>query len=200
MPHDRVQPGPWPRHSRCWERAGGQATHHEPGASRGGGRAGKAADPEPGARNRGGHGDGEHRESGCLGWCRRSGSAGWASPSLDAAARGEQWDAPRHATLLPEQGPRVKLGPCVPRRWREPGRAMGPAALRGNQTAPGHGCGARFLPRPRGPAKEGAEVSRARRRPLRRRQHDVGAQILFFTREGKKKKGEKRGPGLSGRP
>uniref|UniRef100_A0A8C5TU64 Uncharacterized protein n=1 Tax=Malurus cyaneus samueli TaxID=2593467 RepID=A0A8C5TU64_9PASS len=38
----------------------------------------------------------------------------------------------------------------------QPGRAVGPATLRGNQTAPGHGCGARFLPRPRGPCEGGA--------------------------------------------
>lgn len=37
----------------------------------------------------------------------------------------------------------------------QPGRAMDPATLRGNQTAPGHGCGARFLPRPRGPCEGG---------------------------------------------
>lgn len=72
-------------------------------------------------------------------------------------------------------------------------RAGVPAAWCGNQTAPGHGSAALASSRAPGDrAKEGAEVSPARCRRLRRRQHDLGTQILFSTGEGREKKKERR--------
>lgn len=166
-------------------------------AQDGSGRAGRGpghpqrAGSEPGRRqswensgsmtgSRGEGGKGERWEST---WLRSAlpgsaGCAGQESPSLAAAA---VWGTVGCATLLPAQGLHLGHsmgpGPCVPSRggrWARPRcvgtrRPLGMAAALASSRAPGDR------------AKEGVEVSRARRRPLRRRQHDVGAQILFST-------------------
>lgn len=113
---------------------------------------------------------------------------------------------------VPIPGGSDGLGPAVlPALGPAPGSARGPwprvpRQRLGARAGERPGCavwepdgpwarlrGARFLPRPRGTERRrGLRSARARCRRLRRRQHDLGAQILFSTGEGRKKKKEKR--------
>lgn len=108
---------------------------------------------------------------------------------------GQRWAGSRRA---PSAGPCARLcpGAVAARSQAEAGspggRASRPRCV-GTRRPLGTAPRRSLPPSPPGDrAKEGAEVSRARCRRLRRRQHDLGAQILFSTGEGRKKKKEKR--------